>query len=64
MKLQAQGPLVGVRVLEICEGQEGPYCGAILSDLGAEVIKVENHEGDYTRKLGPFKKGESAYYIS
>ena len=63
MKLQAIGPLAGIRVLELCEGQEGPYCGAILSDLGAEVIKVEN-KGDYTRKLGPFKGGESAYFIS
>jgi crotonobetainyl-CoA:carnitine CoA-transferase CaiB-like acyl-CoA transferase len=64
MKLYAQGPLVGVQVLEVCEGQAGPYCGAILSDLGAGVIKVEDREGDYTRKLGPFTNGESAYFIS
>jgi len=64
MRLQSQGPLVGVRVLEICEGQAGPYCGIVLSDLGAEVIKIENMQGDYTRKLGPFKNGESAYFIS
>jgi len=64
MKLYAQGPLVGIQVLEVCEGQAGPYCGAILSDLGADVIKVEYREGDYTRKLGPFTNGESAYFIS
>lgn len=64
MKLYPQGPLVGIQVLEVCEGQAGPYCGAILSDLGADVIKVEYREGDYTRKLGPFTNGESAYFIS
>jgi CoA:oxalate CoA-transferase len=64
MNLKAQGPLVGIRILEVCEGQAGPYCGALLSDLGAEVIKVESREGDYTRQLGPHKNGESAYFIS
>jgi CoA:oxalate CoA-transferase len=64
MKLNAQGPLVGIRILEVCEGQSGPYCGALLSDLGAEVIKIESREGDYTRRLGPHKRGESAYFIS
>jgi CoA:oxalate CoA-transferase len=64
MTLNAQGPLVGIRVLEMCEGQAGPYCGAMLSDLGADVIKIESREGDFTRKLGPFKNGESGYFIS
>ena len=64
MTLKAQGPLVGIRVLELCEGQAGPYCGTILSDLGAEVIKIESCTGDYTRRIGPFKNGESSYFIS
>lgn len=44
----------------------GPWCGQILADLGAEVVKVENPRGgDDTRAWGPpFAGGESAYYLS
>jgi crotonobetainyl-CoA:carnitine CoA-transferase CaiB-like acyl-CoA transferase len=50
--------LVGLRVLELAEGVAGEFCGKLLSDFGAEVIKLERPEGGSpTRRLGPFKQG-------
>lgn len=47
--------LVGIRVIELAQGVAGPYCGKLLADAGAEVIKVEPPEtGDSSRDLGPF----------
>ncbi len=46
-------PLAGVRVLELARILAGPWAGQTLSDLGAEVIKVEAPEGDDTRQWGP-----------
>jgi crotonobetainyl-CoA:carnitine CoA-transferase CaiB-like acyl-CoA transferase len=43
------GPLAGTRVLEIADGIAGPYCGLLLADLGAEVVKLEPPEGDRSR---------------
>jgi crotonobetainyl-CoA:carnitine CoA-transferase CaiB-like acyl-CoA transferase len=43
--------LDGVTVVEFAEGIAGPYCGQILSDLGARVVKVEPPVGDWTRAL-------------
>jgi crotonobetainyl-CoA:carnitine CoA-transferase CaiB-like acyl-CoA transferase len=59
-------PLTGRRVLDLSRVLAGPWCGQILADLGAEVIKVENPKGgDDTRAWGPpFAAGESAYYLS
>ena len=48
------GLLSGVRVLELGEGISAPYCGKILANLGAEVIKVEPPRGDVARLMGPF----------
>ena len=47
------GPLKGYRVLDFT-GEIGQYCGKLLAEMGAEVIKVEPPEGDPVRKLGPF----------
>jgi CoA:oxalate CoA-transferase len=52
-----------VRVLDLSRVLAGPYCTAILRDLGAEVIKVEQRlAGDDARHLGPFRNGESVYF--
>lgn len=48
------GPLHGIRVVEVGVWHAGPGAGAILGDLGAEVIKVEGPEGDPERKHGSF----------
>lgn len=59
-------PLSGVKVLDISRVLTGPFCTMLLSDLGAEVIKIEMPgEGDETRSWGPpYLEGESAYYLS
>ena len=42
----------------------GPYCGMLLGDLGADVIKIENPVGgDYSRGMPPFNAGEGAGFL-
>ena len=47
------GPLAGLRVVELARVLAGPWAGQTLSDLGAEVIKIEAPRGDDTRQWGP-----------
>lgn len=54
--------LAGVRVLELARYQAGPRGGMILSDLGAEVIKIERIGGEETRKHPPMVRGQSVYF--
>ena len=47
------GPLHGLRALEICD-EKGQFCGKLLADLGADVIKIEPPGGEPCRSFGPF----------
>src|SRR5262245_29511091 len=59
-------PLTGLRVVDLTKDFAGPFCTMMLSDLGAEVVKVERPgQGDETRNWGPpFVNGESCYFLS
>jgi crotonobetainyl-CoA:carnitine CoA-transferase CaiB-like acyl-CoA transferase len=63
--LANRGPLAGLVVLELAQIMAGPTCGALLADLGADVIKVERIPGgDDTRRYAePQVNGESAAFM-
>ena len=46
------GPLEGIRILDFTWAQQGPFATVLLSDMGAEIIKVEAPEGDAVRHIG------------
>ncbi len=58
--------LDGLRVLEVSQVMAGPFCGLLLADMGAEVIKVEKlNGGDDSRRMGPpFINGEAAAFMA
>lgn len=59
------GPLSGIKVIEIAHWLVAPYCANMLSDLGAEVIKIEPLSGDQVRSSGSyFKDGESYLFAA
>lgn len=58
------GPLAGCRVLEMGSTVSGPFCGRLLADFGAEVIKVEPPSGDPVRQMGRRSRGRSLYAAS
>lgn len=60
----AAGALAGIRVIDLSRILGGPYCGQVLGDHGAEVLKVEPPQGDDTRTWGPpFRDGVASYYM-
>ena len=56
------GCLDGIRILDLSRVQAGPRCSMVLSDMGAEVIKIEKMGGEDTRKAKPIVKGQSVYF--
>ncbi len=60
-----ENTLSGIQVLEICNVAAGPYCGMLLADMGADVIKVENPSGgDTLRSWAPITDGYSENFAS
>src|SRR5690349_19450463 len=57
-------PLTGVTVIEFCSVAAGPFCGMLLGDMGAEVIKIESPEGDALRQWPPLRGGFSENFAS
>jgi CoA:oxalate CoA-transferase len=62
-KSSAEKPLANLKVLDFTQILAGPFCTALLADLGAEVVKVEPPKGDEYRRIGPFRNGQSALFL-
>lgn len=63
--MERKKPLEDIVVLDLTRVLAGPYCAMILANLGAKIIKVERPKtGDDSRSFGPYKNGQSAYFVS
>ncbi|MGI4815642.1 MAG: CoA transferase [Janthinobacterium lividum] len=61
-RLEIPGALEGLRVLDFSAIMAGPYATRWLSDMGAEVVKIEPIEGEMMRSSEPRRQGHSAYF--
>ena len=64
MPARPAAPLAGIKVVEFCQVAAGPFCGMLLADYGAEVVKVEPPEGDAMRQWPPVNGGFSENFAS
>lgn len=56
----AQGPLAGIRILEFSGIGPGPFCGMLLSDLGADILRIDRKEGDRGEKTHVTRRGRKS----
>lgn len=59
-----EAPFAGLRVIDLSQGIAGPYCATLLAQWGADVIKVEPPDGDWSRSLGPRYGDHTAFSIA
>ena len=59
-----QKPYRGLKVIDFSQGVAGPYCGMLLAQHGAEVIKIEPKDGDWARNLGQEYGEHSAFSVA
>ena len=57
-------PYEGLKVIDFSQGVAGPYCGMLLAQYGAEVIKIEPKDGDWARNLGQEYGQHSAFSVT
>lgn len=57
MDVNVAGPLAGIRVIDFGRFIAGPYCGALLADMGADVIRIDRRQGSEDRYTGPVTDG-------
>ena len=63
--MKQETALEGIRVIEICNVAAGPYCGMLLADMGADLVKIEHPEGgDTLRSWAPITNGFSENFAS
>ena len=63
--MENQGPLTGIRVIDFGRYIAGPYCGMLLADMGADVIRIDRRQGSEDRFTGPVtQSGEGGAYLS
>ena len=55
--MPSAGPLAGIRVIDFGRFIAGPYCGALLADMGADVIRVDRRQGSEDRYIAPVTDG-------